>query len=332
MNVLDLFCGGAGGWSLGLHRAGFTTVAAAEVHPWRRRIFGAKWGVPVCDDVRKLDAKWFRDNTGLERPFLVCGSPPCKEYSSANHKGGGLDSDDLFLEAVRVVDELRPDWAAFENSPRVRTRGYDRIANEMEAIGFTCWPVVVGLASAGAAHRRGRLWLMALNTNGDWQSRVRVDGQMAGGMGPLHSDEPSEQRRAAGQSRQAAGICSNASGADGSEEGTPGDRRWWQRRAQGSGSVFPDSHRYGLRIEHGRRVGPDGKEAPISFEPSAILGPVGSTVLGEHLRKYDGVSAGISELCRAAYGDAVGPIIPEIIGRAIMSQRKAACSGVGRMG
>ena len=26
MNVLDLFSGGCGGWSLGLHRAGFRTV------------------------------------------------------------------------------------------------------------------------------------------------------------------------------------------------------------------------------------------------------------------------------------------------------------------
>jgi DNA (cytosine-5)-methyltransferase 1 len=32
--TLDLFCGAADGWSLGLHRAGFTTVAACET--WRR--------------------------------------------------------------------------------------------------------------------------------------------------------------------------------------------------------------------------------------------------------------------------------------------------------
>jgi DNA (cytosine-5)-methyltransferase 1 len=281
VNVVDLFCGGAGGWSLGLHRAGFRTVAAAEVHPWRRLIFGTKWGVPVCDDVRKFTGQWFRERTGLDRPFLVCGSPPCKEYSSANHRGGGLDADDLFLEAVRVVSELGPDWAAFENSPRVRTRGYDRIAYEMEAIGFTCWPVVVGLANAGAAHRRGRLWLLALNTNGDWQSRLRVDGQMAGRLGQLHSNGPRQQGRLARQPREDSGLCA------------------------------------GLRIEHGRRFGPDGQEAPISFEPSAILGPVGSPILGEHLREYDGLPAGLAELCRAAYGDAVGPIIPYVIGKAI---------------
>lgn len=30
LSALDLFCGGAGGWSVGLHRAGLRTVAACE--------------------------------------------------------------------------------------------------------------------------------------------------------------------------------------------------------------------------------------------------------------------------------------------------------------
>lgn len=38
-SVLDLFCGAAGGWSLGLHRAGYRTIAACEIDPWRREVF-----------------------------------------------------------------------------------------------------------------------------------------------------------------------------------------------------------------------------------------------------------------------------------------------------
>ncbi|WP_186820032.1 DNA cytosine methyltransferase, partial [Acidomonas methanolica] len=37
--VLDLFAGAAGGWTLGLHRAGFVTVAACEIVPWRRVLY-----------------------------------------------------------------------------------------------------------------------------------------------------------------------------------------------------------------------------------------------------------------------------------------------------
>ena len=38
LETLDLFSAAAGGWSLGLHRAGFTTIAACEAIDWRRAI------------------------------------------------------------------------------------------------------------------------------------------------------------------------------------------------------------------------------------------------------------------------------------------------------
>ena len=39
MRALDLFSAAAGGWSLGLHRAGFVTVAACEIVEWRRILY-----------------------------------------------------------------------------------------------------------------------------------------------------------------------------------------------------------------------------------------------------------------------------------------------------
>lgn len=42
--VMDLFCGAAAGWSLGLHRAGYRTIAACEIDPWRRSVFAARFG------------------------------------------------------------------------------------------------------------------------------------------------------------------------------------------------------------------------------------------------------------------------------------------------
>lgn len=311
LRTVDLFCGAAGGWTLGLHRAGFEVVAAAEKVDWRREMFGRLWGVPVCADVREFTAEWYAENVGSERPFLVCGSPPCKKYSAANSKGGGLDEDDLFLEATRVVDELGPDWVAFENSPRVRTKGYDRIAGSLETIGYTCWPFVVGVANAGAAHRRARVWILAHRSRraGTALDKLCADSGRQGGADRRSGVGCGRESRPQGSGAICGGdFHPNGESQQGRFAGQPRER----------GGLPSYSHGEGLRIEQGRRCGPDGKEPPLSLDPSAILGPIGSQPLGSHLRAYHGISARVAELCRGAYGDAVSPIIPELIGRAIL--------------
>jgi site-specific DNA-cytosine methylase len=41
--TLDLFTGAAGGWTLGMHRAGYHTIAACEIDPWRRSVLAERW-------------------------------------------------------------------------------------------------------------------------------------------------------------------------------------------------------------------------------------------------------------------------------------------------
>jgi len=56
MKVLDLFSG-IGGFSLGLDRAGFETVAFCEIEKYPRGILEKHWpGVPIFEDIRKLTA------------------------------------------------------------------------------------------------------------------------------------------------------------------------------------------------------------------------------------------------------------------------------------
>lgn len=167
MRVLDLFSAAAGGWSLGMHRAGYRTIAACEVIDWRRTLYSENNpGVPVYDDVTTLTAdRLVRDGVGL--PDIIVGSPPCQDISSANTKGKGVDGErsGLYFEAVRLVDECRPRWFALENSSNLRTRGADRVIDAMEAIGYTCWPFVVSAGDIGANHPRKRSWLIGVDVS-----------------------------------------------------------------------------------------------------------------------------------------------------------------------
>ena len=161
MRVLDLFSG-IGGFSLGLHWAGMRTVAFCERDPWCRRILARHWpGLPLYDDVRRLTAERLRRD-GVHAPDLVCGGFPCQDVSAAG-KGGGLDGarSGLWQEMERLVAELRPAWVVAENSPALRVRGADRVCAGLEALGYACWPLVVGAAHAGAPHLRERVFVVA---------------------------------------------------------------------------------------------------------------------------------------------------------------------------
>ncbi|GAC1338630.1 MAG: hypothetical protein NVSMB18_05360 [Acetobacteraceae bacterium] len=158
--VLDLFSG-IGGLSLGLHWAGMRTGAFCEADPFCRRVLARHWpGVPIYPDVRTLSADRLRQD-GVW-PDLVCGGFPCQDASLAG-RGAGLAGarSGLWFEMERIVAECRPHWVVAENVPGLRGRGADQVLLGLEALGYACWPLVVGAVHAGAPHVRRRLWLVA---------------------------------------------------------------------------------------------------------------------------------------------------------------------------
>ncbi|WP_449043487.1 DNA cytosine methyltransferase [Paracoccus versutus] len=194
MRVLDLFSGAAGGWTLGLHRAGLMTIAACEIVEWRRILYSENFPhVPLYDDIRTLTAARLVSDLGC-LPDIVVGSPPCQDISSANTKGKGIEGErsGLYLEAVRLVGDCRPRWFAFENSANLRTRGADRLLDALEALGYACWPCVVGAADIGANHVRKRSWLIGCDPEQLADTRVAIPAgrDAAGGrIGGTQGDE-----------------------------------------------------------------------------------------------------------------------------------------------
>ena len=212
--VLDLFSG-IGGFSLGLAAAGCRTAAFCETDPSCRAVLARHWpGVPCYGDIRTLSAVRLRGD-GVPDPELVCGGFPCQDISPAG-RGGGLDGarSGLWREMERLVAECRPRWVVAENVPALRVRGADRVLGGLEALGYACWPLVVGAAHAGAAHRRGRVFVVAHAPGARLEDREPGPGRPPPGL-------PAE-RRGAGPDRPAAGA-----GVRGGVDGVPArlDRR-----------------------------------------------------------------------------------------------------------
>lgn len=176
MRVLDLFSAAAGGWSLGLHRAGFITIAACEIVEWRRILYAENNPhVRIYDNIRGLTATRLVSDFGI-LPDIIVGSPPCQDISSANTKGKGIEGErsSLYFEAVRLVGDCRPRWFAFENSANLRTRGADRLCGELDALGCAVEPCVVGASDVGANHVRKRSWLIGYDPEQLAHTRIAI--------------------------------------------------------------------------------------------------------------------------------------------------------------
>lgn len=199
MKLLDLFSG-IGGFSLGLERAGFQTVAFCEIDPWCRRVLAKHWpGVPCYDDVRQLDAARLRAD-GIDRIDALCGGFPCQDISLAG-KGAGLDGErsGLWREFRRLIGDLRPRFAFVENVGALRGRGLDAVLADLTALGYDAEWHAIPAAAVGAPHLRDRIWIVGHAADADG-GRCQQQRQ------PQHRDEQ---------------------GAPGCESDGLGARGWW---------------------------------------------------------------------------------------------------------
>jgi len=167
LNELALFAG-AGGGILGGVLLGWRTVCAVEIDPYARSVLLARQNdgilppFPVWDDIRTFDGTPWRG-----RVDVVSGGFPCTDISAAG-KGAGINGEHsgLWKEMARVVGQVRPRFVFIENSPLLRTRGFEQVQEDLAEMGYGCRWGVVGARDVGAPHKRERIWILA-HANGD---------------------------------------------------------------------------------------------------------------------------------------------------------------------
>lgn len=112
MRAVELFCG-AGGLSLGLKEAGIDVVQAFDVWPvaienYRRNV-GDHAQVIDLKDILSVVPKIVRP-----APDLICGGPPCQDFSTAGARSEGENAS-LTLAFAIIVAAIRPKWFLMEN-------------------------------------------------------------------------------------------------------------------------------------------------------------------------------------------------------------------------
>lgn len=157
-------CAGAGGQALGLEAAGFSHSALVELeHAACETIRSNRNGWNVIEgDLRAFSGTPYK---GVD---LLAGGVPCPPFSKAGRQLGTNDERDLFPEAVRLVDEMRPRAVMLEN-----VRGlldpvfadYRRgIESQLEKLGYKGEWKLLNASDFGVPQLRPRVIFVALRS------------------------------------------------------------------------------------------------------------------------------------------------------------------------
>lgn len=113
---IDIFSG-AGGLSLGAEMAGIKISTAIEINPYAAKTFlqNHKGAKVLQGDIQEIEPQALHN--GKKPVFVIMGGPPCQGFSLSNTRTRNMDNKKnfLFLEFVRFVKELRPEWFVLEN-------------------------------------------------------------------------------------------------------------------------------------------------------------------------------------------------------------------------
>jgi len=170
MKLLDLFSG-IGGFSLGLEKSGFETVAFCEIEKYPRKVLKKHWpGIPIAGDIKKLNYKGgvlFYEGEEIYRGSIdaVCGGFPCQPHSYSGKRLASNDSRDLWSEMFRLISEISPRIVIGENVLGLLTsesgRYFGGILKNISSIGYDAEWFNLPAGAIGAEHLRPRIWILA---------------------------------------------------------------------------------------------------------------------------------------------------------------------------
>ena len=175
MKALDLFSG-IGGFSVGLERAGFKTVAFCEIDKYCRLVLKKHWkDIKIYPDVREITKRQLEED-GCELPEIITGGFPCQPFSVAGRQKGSGDNRYLWPQMFRVIKEFKPRWIIAENVRGIiniqHGMVFERVHTDLESQGYETQTFIIPAAGVGAPHRRDRVWIVA-------NSRRTIRGQQS---------------------------------------------------------------------------------------------------------------------------------------------------------
>jgi DNA (cytosine-5)-methyltransferase 1 len=154
---------GIGGFDYAAYKAGlrFDYHLFSEIEKYSINVFQKNFpGAIPLGDVTKIKYEELP-----KAKYIVCGGFPCQPHSMAGKRKGKDDERDLWIECRRMLRELRPQIALFENVPGLiisnRGRFFNGILSDISESGYNAEWQNIRACEVGAPHVRERIWLIA---------------------------------------------------------------------------------------------------------------------------------------------------------------------------
>lgn len=155
-------CAGAGGQAIGLESAGFKHTALIEIEKaaCHTLIYNRpNWNI-INGDIRCFSGEKYK---GID---LLAGGVPCPPFSIAGKQLGQDDERDLFPEAIRLADEIRPKAIMLENVRGMLDAVFEdyrkHIKNQLTALGYHTEWRLHNASDYGVSQLRPRVVFVAL--------------------------------------------------------------------------------------------------------------------------------------------------------------------------
>jgi DNA (cytosine-5)-methyltransferase 1 len=166
MQAVDIFSG-AGGMSIGAALAGINVKYAIENDLYAATTYRANHSETTVlnQDIREVMLADMPD-IDANLPLILFGGPPCQGFSTSNQKTRTSDNENnwLFLEYMRFVKTLEPEWVVFENVKGLKeTEGGVFLRNIQDAfkkLKYKTSTFILNASEYGVPQRRERLFVI----------------------------------------------------------------------------------------------------------------------------------------------------------------------------
>ena len=162
LKLLDLFSG-IGGFSYAAEKivGGYETTQFVETDSYCQSVLRKNFpNTPIHDDIKTFSAK-----PGQFDVFTV--GFPCQDLSVAGRQRGINDEtrSGLFYESIRLLREVRPRFALFENVRNLlsheKGETFQEVLFQIAKAGYDAEWSIISAKDLGACHLRERIWIVA---------------------------------------------------------------------------------------------------------------------------------------------------------------------------